>query len=140
MMKLLWKYRHTPTASVISSASASTVPSTTASKVNLSSDTSLVVSQKPESRPSINLAEVTAATEALAAKEAAATATPPSRRRFWNLGWKLKSKPETASVADSELGGAPKPRATRLFAPLYAGLALGLSLCAWPTKQIPTFC
>ncbi|KAF8151650.1 glycosyl transferase family group 2-domain-containing protein [Crassisporium funariophilum] len=120
MMKLVWRERHTTTPSVITSVSNSSYPSTTTSKVNLN--------EKATTRASVTVAEAAVATAALAEKETNTTA-PTAARTFW--GWKLSSKKDTSSktASDPEKGSpGSRPRPIRLFAPLYGGLGLGLSL------------
>ena len=126
-MKLVWRSRTSAaTSSIITSVSNSSVPSTTASNVNLN--------EKESARASVTVAEVTAVTAALANKESstATPAAPPKKKKSWglNLGWKLGKKKPVAQSSDPEKGSTPQPRPLRLFAPVYSGLGFGLSLCA----------
>ncbi|KIM44070.1 hypothetical protein M413DRAFT_443129 [Hebeloma cylindrosporum] len=134
MMKLVWKTRHHgPTSSIITSASNSSVPSTTASNVNL------VEKVSPVTRASVTVASAAAATAALAEKEqstvASATAVAnlpaPSLKKSkgWGWGWKLSSKKTRVETSDPEKDPSGRQaRPIRLFAPLYNGLGVGLSL------------
>ena len=127
LMKLVWRSRTSAaTSSIITSVSNSSVPSTTASNVNLN--------EKESARASVTVAEVTAVTAALANKESstATPAAPPKKKKSWglNLGWKLGKKKPVAQSSDPEKGSTPQPRPLRLFAPVYSGLGFGLSLCA----------
>ncbi|KAF9484563.1 hypothetical protein BDN70DRAFT_797466 [Pholiota conissans] len=114
MMKLVWRSRNQgATSSIITSVSNSSVPSTTASNVNLN--------EKASTRASVTVAEVAAAVSA-------ATTTPPAKKaKKWGWGWKL-SKKTAPAPSDPEKGSTRQPRPIRLFAPLYNGLGVGLSL------------
>lgn len=126
MMKLVWRSRnHAATSSIITSASNSSAPSTTASNVNLN--------EKSSMRASVTVAEASVVTAALVEKElptAAAPTSPP--KKSWgldNFGWKLSSKKAPTKSSDPERGSSgPQQRPIRLFAPMYGGIGFGLSL------------
>lgn len=124
MMKLVWRSRNQATASIITSVSNSSVPSTTASNVNLN--------EKASAQTSVVVAEAAAATAALVGKEtvepAVVPAAPEKKKSRW--GWRLSKKSAPAPPVDPEKGSTPQPRPIRLFAPLYGGLGVGLSICA----------
>lgn len=121
-MKLVWRSRHHTSASIITSASNSSAPSTAASNVNLNEKTT---------RSSITVPDAAVVTAALAEKEASST-TPapesPPKKKSWGWGWKLSSK-KPASVSSDPEKSAAQARPIRLFAPIYGGLGLGLSVC-----------
>lgn len=123
-MKLVWRSRNQATASIITSVSNSSVPSTTASNVNLN--------EKASAQTSVVVAEAAAATAALVGKEtvepAVVPAAPEKKKSRW--GWRLSKKSAPAPPVDPEKGSTPQPRPIRLFAPLYGGLGVGLSICA----------
>ena len=128
MMKLIWRSRNQATASIITSVSNSSVPSTTASNINLN--------EKASAQTSV----VVAATAALAEKETVETieavvvpATPEKKKSRW--GWKLAKKSTPAPPVDPEKGSTPQTRPIRLFAPLYGGLGVGLSICMSPSHR-----
>lgn len=126
MMKLVWRSRHSHAASVITTATSSSVPSITGSHVNLNEKASLT-------RASVTVAEATVVTAALAEKEKEKEATPapapvtaPAKKSIFS--WKLsKQKP---SEIDPEKGpSGPQPRPIRYFAPFYNGLGAALAVC-----------
>lgn len=78
------------------------------------------------------MSEAAVAAAALAEKEAPAAAAAAAsksqpKKTSWGWGWKLGSKKPVAS-SDLEKGST-STRPIRLFAPIYGGLGLGLSLC-----------
>lgn len=108
-MKLVWRCRSFTTPSVVTD---SPVPSTAASDVNLT--------EKPQSLL------VTGAPAALSEK----TPIDPPKRKFWNWSWKVTKKASAPTSTDPEKAIPSKQsRPIRLFAPVYGGLAVGLSLC-----------
>ncbi|KAF8962847.1 glycosyl transferase family group 2-domain-containing protein [Flammula alnicola] len=123
MMKLVWRSRHNAApSSIITSGSNSSVPSTTASNVNLN--------EKASTRVSITVAEAAAATAALVEKETAAPPAVPDAppKKSWGWGWKLSSKKALPAPSDPEKGSpGPQERPIRLFAPLYGGLGVALA-------------
>lgn len=119
-MKLVWRSRHATSPSIITSASNSSPPSTAASNVNLNEKTT---------RSSVTVPDAAIVTAALAEKEASATAPAPAsppKKKSW--GWKLSSKKSPPASSDPEKS-ASQARPIRLFAPIYGGLGLGLSVC-----------
>lgn len=86
------------------------------------------------------MASAAAATAALAEKEQStvtdatevATLPAPSPKKSKGWGWKLSSKKIRVETSDPEKGPSGRQaRPIRLFAPLYNGLGLALSLCAY---------
>ncbi|KAF9039188.1 glycosyl transferase family group 2-domain-containing protein [Panaeolus papilionaceus] len=125
MMKLVWRSRHSHAASVITTATTSSVPSITGSHVNLNEKAS-------STRASVTVAEATVVAAALAEKEKEKEATPapalvtaPAKKSIFS--WKLsKQKP---SEIDPEKGpSGPQPRPIRYFAPFYNGLGAALAV------------
>ncbi|PPQ88373.1 hypothetical protein CVT25_002119 [Psilocybe cyanescens] len=119
LMKLVWRSRHATSPSIITSASNSSPPSTAASNVNLNEKTT---------RSSVTVPDAAIVTAALAEKEASATAPAPAsppKKKSW--GWKLSSKKSPPASSDPEKS-ASQARPIRLFAPIYGGLGLGLSV------------
>ncbi|KAJ7058515.1 glycosyl transferase family group 2-domain-containing protein [Mycena amicta] len=110
LVKLVWRAR-TASASIITSATPSVAPSTTASDVNLADTPSL---------PSI----------AEAATTAAVVAQPPAKKSRWWWSWKLDKRSTTPAPRDLEKQSTSgrEARPIRLFAPFYGGLGAGLSL------------
>lgn len=132
-MKLVWRTRNQATASIITSATNSSVPSTTASNVNLNEKASAQA-------PGFVAEAAAAATAALASKETAepaVVAATEKKSKFLGWGWRLSKKP-TVSAADPEKGSTPQARPIRLFAPLHSGLGVGLSICA--CARLPYYC
>uniref|UniRef100_A0A8H7XRP5 Glycosyltransferase 2-like domain-containing protein n=1 Tax=Psilocybe cubensis TaxID=181762 RepID=A0A8H7XRP5_PSICU len=119
LMKLVWRSRHHTTPSIVTSASNSSAPSTAASNVNLNEKTT---------RSSITVPDPAVVSAALAEKEVttAAPETPP-KKKFWNWSWKLSAKKSPSASSDPEKRAA-QARPIRLFAPIYGGLGLGLSV------------
>ncbi|KIK65212.1 hypothetical protein GYMLUDRAFT_386618 [Collybiopsis luxurians FD-317 M1] len=111
LVKLVWRSRSSSRpntsggVSLISNGSASVLPSTTASDVNLT--------EKPTQVPSLP-----------SVSEKTPQAKPKSK---WGWSWKLSKKAPPAS-SDLEKGAMPQPRPSRLFAPFYGGLGAGLSV------------
>jgi hypothetical protein len=124
LMKLVWRSRLLTSPSVITSDSTP-VPSTTASNVNLNE----------KATAARVLVTVTEAAVASAALTPLATAAIP-KKKFWGLGWRLSSNKPSSDATDPEKGSSPPPRAIRLFAPLYGGLGIGLSICKF-TNHYP---
>lgn len=118
-MKLIWRWRtHTHTPSIITSASNSSAPSTTASNVNL---TEKIKTAVPE--------EVPITEEKLVVSE---SATVSPQKKSWSWGWRLSPKKSSADASDAEKGNNTRQtRPIRLFAPLYVGAGAGLALCEY---------
>lgn len=109
LMKLVWRTRNFATSSVTTD---STVPSTATSNVNLTEK-----------------AQGSLVTEAVVSLVEKAPIDPP-KRRFWNWSWKATKKAPAPAVTDPEKASPTKrSRPIRLFAPVYGGVAIGLSLC-----------
>ncbi|KDR73048.1 hypothetical protein GALMADRAFT_746548 [Galerina marginata CBS 339.88] len=126
LMKLVWRSRNrAATSSIITSASNSSPPSTTASNVNLNE-------KSASTRVSVTVAEAAVVTAALAQKESVSEPVPVAvspPKKSWGLGWKLSKKKASVESSDPEKGpGGAQPRQIRLFAPLYGGIGFGLSL------------
>lgn len=118
LIKLVWVQRQslmglTPGPSI---AATSTTPSADPSVANSSSDVQL--NEKPQEEE----------TEP-APVAASAPAKPISGGSLW--GWRIGSKAKQAPAPrDLEKGGA-SARPTRYFAPVYGGMGLALSTCAF---------
>jgi len=94
----------------------SVVSSTAASNVNLN-----------EKAPPLPISASDVAVAA-ASKELEAAETKEEKSRRW--GWRLsKKRSEKLPSTDLEKGRALRP--IRLFAPVYVGLGMGLSTCAY---------
>lgn len=68
------------------------------------------------------------ALEALA-KQSPRAQAPPPKSSFFSFGKKKAAAAATAAANDTEKAKAADPRGMRLLAPIYSGLAAGLSLC-----------
>ena len=59
------------------------------------------------------------------AEVAAKRATKPAKKRFWGLAYFVTDKDDVEKTAEG-----PSPRPIRLFAPVYNGLGVAMSICA----------
>lgn len=117
LMKLVWRSRTIP-SSVMTSTTTSVAPSTTASNVNLN---------EKSAHQTITVTDAVAAV-ALAEKEGPKTKDEPTTKSKWS--WRLKKRPTKPASTDLEKGSSGRAsRPIRLFAPVYGGLGLGLSIC-----------
>lgn len=109
LIKLVWKQR-----SAFTSLHSSTVASsalTSASDVNLTEKASEVVNEK----------------EVEAIIQRKKESSQPKKSRSWcGLGYWVSGKSDVEKAADG-----PSARPTRLLAPIYGGIAAGLSVCKY---------
>ena len=117
-MKLVWRSRLITSPSVTTSDSTP-ITSTTASDVNLNE-------KAASAGVSLTVTQAAVATAALTP-----LTTPPPKKRFCGLGWRLSSKKSSPADTDPEKGSTRPARPIRLFAPLYGGLASALSICTF---------
>ncbi|KAF8063422.1 glycosyl transferase family group 2-domain-containing protein [Lyophyllum atratum] len=119
IMKFVWRSRTNP-ASMVSSATASISPSTTASNVNLN---------EKNFRHPITMTDAVAAI-ALAEKEGIPAPVEQPTKTGSKWSWRLsKKRASNAASKDLEKGSTGREtRPIRLFAPIYGGLGLGFAV------------
>ena len=103
LIKLVWRNR-----SVTSSVANSSLPSS-----NMASNIDL--------NPKEKLSELSETDESPRTK-----AVPKSK---WNFGWKLSPKKTTPQSDPEKNAAGPSSRPMRLFAPVYNGFGIALSIC-----------
>jgi hypothetical protein len=116
IMKLVWRTRP-PAPSIVTTTTNSVNPSTTGSNVNLNEKTPIT----PVTDAAVAVV--------LAGKEIPGAADEPPAST-WKWSWRLSKKRPSAVISDDlEKGSAGREaRPIRLFAPVYGGLGLGLSV------------
>ena len=115
MIKLVWRHRHATTRSHISTGSTdvSALNSAVTSDINLTSSSNIVTEKIPVTE-----------------KDQANTEPTSKPKSGWRWNRRLTPKAVEPQTADPEKDGLERdPRPTRLYAPVYCGLAIALSTC-----------